>query len=297
VTWPVVSVLYAGVVQVAQYAPAATFGPRRLLEHEFVWILDGSAVWTARGPGNDDTGAPDTQVRLRPGTLLLAPSGVVDSYQWDVTVPSRHAWAHFRVDDPGRLAGMEWPLTRNLAGSPVLSGICSYLLDLAALGTEESRTRTQELMGVLLELFVSGPLDDPQPAWPEHIASTVEAVRQIWRRDGIRIVAADELADAAGVSPGHLFRLFRAEYGCGPAHAFELVRLARAAVALQRSNATLAEIADSCGFANAYHFSRRFAAAYGSPPGTFRRRHPVGDPLAPLRTAGLLRIGHALGIV
>jgi AraC family transcriptional regulator len=290
-------VLHAGVVQVAQYPPAATFGPRPLLEHEFVWILNGSANWTARKAGNDDSGSPDIQVRLRPGMLLLAPSGVVDSYQWDVAAPSRHAWAHFRVDDPGRLAGMEWPLTRNLTGSPVLSGICSYLLDLAALGTDESRTRTQELMGVLLELFVSGPLDDPQPAWPEHITTAIEAVRQIWRRDGIRIVAAEELADAAGISPGHLFRLFRAEYGCGPAHALELVRLARAAVALQRSNATLAEIAGSCGFANAYHFSRRFAAAYDSPPGTFRGRHPMGDPLAPLRTAGLLRVGHALGIV
>jgi AraC family transcriptional regulator len=290
-------VLYAGVVQVAQYPPAATFGPRRLLEHEFVWILEGSAVWTARSAGIDVADSPDMQVRLRPGTLLLAPSGAVDSYQWDDAVPSRHAWAHFRVDDPGRLAGAEWPLTRNLAGSAVLSGICSYLLDLAALGTEESRTRSQELMAVLLELFVNGPLDDPQPAWPEHVVTAVEAVREIWRRDGIRIVAANELADAAGVSPGHLFRLFRAEYGCGPAHALELVRLGRAAVALQRSNATLAEIADSCGFANAYHFSRRFAAAYGSPPGSFRDQNPVGDPLAPLRTAGLLRVGHALGIV
>jgi AraC family transcriptional regulator len=152
-------------------------------------------------------------------------------------------------------------------------------------------------MGVLLELFVSGPLDDPQPAWSEHVFTALEAVRQIWRRDRIRIVSADELADAAGISPGHLFRLFRAEYGCGPAHALELVRLARAAVALQRSNSTLGEIAGSCGFANAYHFSRRFAAAYGTPPGTFRGRHPVGDSMAPLRTAGLLRVGHALGIV
>jgi AraC family transcriptional regulator len=297
VTWPAVSVLYAGVVQVAQYPPAATFGPRRLLEHEFVWILEGSAVWTARSAGDDIADFSDMQVALGPGMLLLAPGGVVDSYRWDGAAPSRHAWAHFRVDDPGRLAGTDWPLTRDLAGSPIMAGICSYLLDLAALGTEESRTRTRELMGVLLDLFVNGPLDDPQPAWSEHVAAAVEAVRQIWRRDGIRIVSADEIADAAGVSPGHLFRLFRAEYGCGPAHALELVRLARAAVALQRSNATLAEIAGSCGFAHAYHVSRRVTAAYGSPPGTFRGRDPVGDPLAPLRTAGLLRVGHALGTV
>jgi transcriptional regulator GlxA family with amidase domain len=152
-------------------------------------------------------------------------------------------------------------------------------------------------MGVLLELFVTAPLDHRQPALSEHVGTSVNAVRELWERDGIRIVPADELADAAGISAGHLFRLFRAEYGCGPAHALELVRLARAAVALQRSNATLAEIAGSCGFANAYHFSRRFAATYGSPPGTFRGLDPVADPLAPLRTAGLLQVGHTLGVV
>lgn len=150
---------------------------------------------------------------------------------------------------------------------------------------------------MLLELFIAGPLDDRQPALSEHVGTAVNAVRDLWQREGIRLVAADELADVAGVSAGHLFRLFRAEYGCGPAHALELVRLSRAAVALQRSNATLAEIAGSCGFANAYHFSRRFAAAYGSPPGTFRGLDQVGDPLAPLRAAGLLRVGHALGVV
>lgn len=296
-TWPAVSVLYGGVVQVAQYAPAATFGPRRLNEHEFVWILEGSALWKARrGPGqHDDTS--EMSVELRPGILLLAPSGVVDSYQWDRRVPSRHAWAHFRVDDPAQLPTGRWPLVRHLAEAPALSGICSYLLDLAALGTPESRIRTAELMGVLLELFVNGPLEDPQPASSKHVLAAVEAVQQLWRRDGVRIVAADELADASGLSAGHLFRLFRAEYGCGPAQALEFVRLARAAVALQRSNATLAEIARDCGFANAYHFSRRFAAAYGSPPGAFRARAAVADPLAPLRTAGLMRLAHALGVV
>jgi transcriptional regulator GlxA family with amidase domain len=103
-------------------------------------------------------------------------------------------------------------------------------------------------------------------------------------------MAADELAAASNVSVGHLFRVFRTEYGCGPARALELVRLARSAVALQRSNASLAEIARQGGFANAYHFSRRFSAAYRMPPGAYRALGLGPDPLATVRAAGLLPV-------
>ena len=80
----------------------------------------------------------------------------------------------------------------------------------------------------------------------------------------------------------------RAELGCGPARALELVRLARSAATLQRSNASLAAVGAQHGFANAYHFSRRFSQAYRMPPGTFRALGLGPDPLEPVRRAGLL---------
>ena len=42
------------------------------------------------------------------------------------------------------------------------------------------------------------------------------------------------------------------------------------------------------GFANAYHFSRRFSQAYRMPPGTFRALGLGPDPLEPVLGAGLL---------
>jgi AraC family transcriptional regulator len=48
--------------------------------------------------------------------------------------------------------------------------------------------------------------------------------------------------------------------------AFELLRLARAATLLVRSNLSVAAVAHACGFANPYHFSRRFTAATASRP-------------------------------
>ena len=120
------------------------------------------------------------------------------------------------------------------------------------------------------------------------VTTTIRAAQRAWSSGSLRILPAAELAVAAGVSPGHLFRVFRAELGCGPARALELVRLARSAAMLQRSNASLPAVAAQHGFANAYHFSRRFSQAYRMPPGTFRTLGLGPDPLEPIRRAGLL---------
>jgi AraC family transcriptional regulator len=89
-----------------------------------------------------------------------------------------------------------------------------------------------------------------------------------------------------GVSSGHLSREFHKQFRTGIAGALEIVRLASAAITLQRTNLNLAEVADATGFADAYHFSHRFSSAYGEPPGRFRRRLDA-DPLEPLERAGL----------
>jgi AraC family transcriptional regulator len=292
---PTVSVDGAGVVQVVDYQPGSSYGPRELVDYEFLWLLQGSAVWTVHRGCATVAARPGRSVTLLPGTLLLAPAGAVDSFRWDRDVVSRHAWAHFRVADPGPLPGpAEWPVVRDLAGAPVLSGLCRYLEDLGSQQSEAARARSDQLLGLLLDLFVRGPFEEPAAGVPEVVSAVVEAVRRSWAADGVRLVEVEELAAAACVSPGHLFRVFRQHYGCGPARVLELVRLSRAAVLLQRSNASLADVAAATGFANAYHLSRRFRSAYGVPPGGYRRGHATDDPVAPLREAGLLPLAHVL---
>lgn len=48
-------------------------------------------------------------------------------------------------------------------------------------------------------------------------------------------------------------------------------RLQRAAHLLQHSHLALGEIALSCGFASASHFSNRFRQAFGATPGLYRQ--------------------------
>ena len=65
---------------------------------------------------------------------------------------------------------------------------------------------------------------------------------------------------------------------------------------LQRSNLALDKIARQMGFSSAYHFSRRFSAVYGTPPGRFRSSQQRTDPIAPLTKSGLMPLWAALHV-
>ena len=271
-------------VQVADYRPGADFGPRELQDFEFVWLLRGSARWTV-SEGSSPTSLDRV---LRPGTLALARAGTVDSYHWDDVMSSTHAYIHFGIQAAGLGSTAVWPATRSMTASPVLAGICDYLLQLATIPSQRARERSDQLLELLLDLFLNGPLTDPEPVLHDYVGTTIRAAQTAWSGSGVRILPAAELAAAAGVSVGHLFRVFRAELGCGPSRALELVRLARSAAMLQRSNSSLTAVAEQHGFANAYHFSRRFSQAYGMPPGAFRALGLGPDPLDPVRRSALL---------
>jgi AraC-like DNA-binding protein len=122
---------------------------------------------------------------------------------------------------------------------------------------------------------------------PTPVSDALAFVRHEWSGGRLRAIRMHELADAASVSTGHFARQFRAYYAIGAATALERLRLARAAAMLLSGNEPLARVATTCGFADAYHFSKRFSAVYGIPPGRYRRSRPDLDADAPLGEARL----------
>ncbi len=284
-------------VRIADYPRAATFGPRRLPDHEFVWMLRGTAAWVME-EDHPEHGPLRHEHLLRPGTLALARAGCIDSYRWSAEQPSTHAYVHFTVDlAAGDLPPHDWPLVRPLHPDGPLAGLCGYLLDLTRTADQsEGRARSRQVLELLWDVFVQGPLpgSDDGVLVPVVLRSALDLVRATWETEGMRLVGVEQLAAAGGVSAGHFSRSFAREYGCGPATALELVRLARAATALERSNLPLAEVARVSGFSNPYHFSRRFSAAYDQPPGRYRRSTGRLDALQPLRQHGLMGLWHLL---
>lgn len=83
-------------------------------------------------------------------------------------------------------------------------------------------------------------------------------------------ISVAELERVSGLSRWQLARNFRAAYGVSPSR-FHLLRRLDAARALIRSGQSLAEAANTAGFADQPHFSRHFRDAFGFTPGNWRR--------------------------
>ncbi|WP_299448140.1 helix-turn-helix domain-containing protein [uncultured Phycicoccus sp.] len=271
--------------QVAEYPAGAVFGPRRLGDFEIVWLLEGSARWEVTHPD----GGTERHL-LRPGTLVMAWPGDIDRYEWSPEGRSRHAYLHFT----GRVAGTNAPVSsRPLAGNEPMAALVAYLQRVATSGETTEPARVDAMLALVVDLFVNGSPGDA-PAIDPRVRPAVDLVRREWGTHGLGLVAVGRLAAACGMSAGHFSRTFRGAVGASPAAAFELVRLARAATLLQRANVGLAEVARDCGFADAYHLSHRFVAAYGVAPGRFRALRPEPDPLTPVDGAGLRGLWGAL---
>ncbi|SOY67218.1 Transcriptional regulator, AraC family with amidase-like domain [Cupriavidus taiwanensis] len=85
-----------------------------------------------------------------------------------------------------------------------------------------------------------------------------------------RALPLEALACKLDLSPRQLERLFKAETGKSPQAFAKHVRLRTAAWLLTSSDRTVADIALSCGFADASHLGREFRKQFGVPPATYR---------------------------
>jgi AraC-like DNA-binding protein len=246
---------------VADYPAGARLATRVIEDYELVWMLRGQARLVTE----------DGELALAPGLLLLVPPDVRHGFVWDERRPCRHGYLHFDRAD----AGVQLPdgiRTRRMTPHDPLAGLCAHLL---WLGPE----RALPTLRFLLRLFVDGPLPDDQKvsALAGPLSTIVSYLRREWANIPLRRIGTDELAARAGVSRGHLSRLFQAELGVGVAACLEWLRCYRAEILLTRTDFPVGAIAGQCGFADPYHFAHRFTRLYGIPPSAYRA---AGGPSA-----------------
>ena len=127
----------------------------------------------------------------------------------------------------------------------------------------------------LVHLSVAAAFDLGRDALAE-TAQAGDAERQL--RPVLRYIDAHleeplenaRLAALAHASESHFIRLFRKVVGCTPARHVQERRVRHAAELLARTSLTIDEIAERCGFANRFHFSRVFLQRMAAPPGRYR---------------------------
>ena len=260
------------ILGLATYPPGATFGPRSMVEYEFVGMVEGNATLTV----DDDV------VSLPEGSIALCRPGTTHFFRWDPRRPTRHTYCHFSIVRLPKAwpPPNEWPDARAGAGRhDVLSVLFRHLLTWAGRGDVQIGDVT---IAQMLACFVTGQTDASElspPRLPDPVEVATAFLHDALETDPSRRIVLADLATAAGVTREHLCRLFRNSTGLTPIATVARARLDRSLVLIARSNLPLKQVAATCGFASAFHLSRRFTAAFGLSPSRLRER--VGRGLLP----------------
>jgi AraC family transcriptional regulator of arabinose operon len=191
------------------------------------------------------------------------------------------------VDDRGRVMKLPAPLPPELIDAPdedLVGAVtrriveCTYgfgfggyaaPLYLTAVASVGSRL----LQGVLMELdSATDPRDAHRPHQlpPAHARRILTVVMQI-RENPHRVRSVAELAREFGCSASHFSRSFKAVTGIAPELYMVQTRLHRAQRLLRETTWQVGEIADACGYADIFFFSRQFKKFVGHSPVEYRR--------------------------
>ncbi|MDD9963119.1 MAG: GlxA family transcriptional regulator [Gammaproteobacteria bacterium] len=100
-------------------------------------------------------------------------------------------------------------------------------------------------------------------------------------------LSMEDLAAYVGVSRRQLERLFHKHLDCTPSRHYLELRLQRARLLLLQTDMPVIDIATSCGFSSAPHFSKCYQELFGRSPREERRQSGLhGRPLEPVVVRG-----------
>ena len=250
----------------AEYPAGASLGPRRMVDYELVWIMRGNVRYQRNS----------SLFEAPPGSIILSRPGVQERYIWDTQDITHHAFFHFELKSIpvafGRPAN--WPVLKAMPDGDIIRPLFEMLV-IALESSPGPSVTWNKLAETIVAAFIAGPMQC-QPATmvtlPPPVRLAMEWAKQALAMDARQRIRLQDMARAALVDPKHLCRLFR-KAGCnGPMRSVLELRLHRAKSLLERTDFKVARIADICGFANAYHFSRRFTDQFGMPPRVARYR-------------------------
>jgi len=258
----------------------STYGPFLLPHYALTWIVEGKGT----------TWLDDEPIRTRPGTLMLMRSGMTLRHDWTAQSFQVFAVFDFDVVPVGR---DDWPVVRQLEPDEFVFSLYRFMLACDLRGNEGATVvlRSVELMLTMFLTGFTGEMASLLPRLAEPVERALDWIARTVHERPDAPIRLDVLAKHARVAPAHLCRLFRKELGTSPVACASLVRVESCAGLLERTEATLSEIAERYGYSSPFHFSRAFKQAYGIAPSKYRQAFRAGTTTRP---GGLLFRHHRL---
>ncbi|MBD2844184.1 helix-turn-helix transcriptional regulator [Paenibacillus sp. IB182496] len=194
------------------------------------------------------------------------------------SVPSRSGWqasAPPVSEDERAAAGLPGPGKRTIRDLERLASNYAYLNQLQERGAgQRGHALAAHLLCDLWQLccLSDGAASDAHRRRP---GSAMREAAQLLGEGASRPLAVKEVALRLGLTAVQLTRRFREAYDRTPLDYLTGLRVQRAQSLLLRSELTLDEIAQQCGYESGFYLSRLFAKRLGISPSDYRRMHRI----------------------
>jgi AraC family transcriptional regulator of arabinose operon len=244
------------------YVPGGTCGPRRQSDYQLVVVHRGEC----------DLRLDQDRIHLAAGEAILLSPRHREYFLFSRTAETRHSWCSVHPRSVPRHLRRAFRVT----GRPVRFGERMTTLfewGQAHAGPGGEKLREGFFTGLALALLCDFALRAREKTPTETVAApALIRLGNFIRREFARPLTLGDLAREAGVSPQYLLKLCRVRQLPRPMQQLYARRLEAAADWLARTGIPVGEVAERCGFASAFHFSRRFRQAYGRSPLAWRKR-------------------------
>ena len=244
----------------AIYLPGGWHGPRSQNVYFLITILEGGVEIDCDG----------RRIQLRSGEGVILPPRGMEFFRFDPDVKSVHLWCQIA---PSLTYRHERELM-HLAGhtSPVPASVSILIeegLSIPVNAGPHLNLAMQALAKACLLRFVAHASENIPTNQPRHQA--VQRALEAVSMNPAKFRSAEGLARHCGISYSRLRKLFQDDQGESPTAMIWRLKTDQAIQLIRATGLTLAEVAEQCGFSNAFHLSRCVKDRMGVPPRELRK--------------------------
>lgn len=204
----------------------------------------------------------DQEHSVHAGQIIIIPPGVAHAYGADGDDPWSVWWMHVAGHDLAELlaairASPDAPV-RDVGDLFRVSTLFEEVVQALATGT--TRAELLSASGAAWHLLAQLGADRPTGRTRARVIADAREYLESHLAEPVRVA---DLAAMASMSASHFAARFRAEVGLPVLRFHTEVRMARARALLDMTDRSIASIAAEVGYADPFHFSRRFRAVHG----------------------------------